>query len=182
MTVTYDNVLDHEGLIVKIAHRYSCFVDCYSNVDRQDLIQEGWLAVVRKMDGYDPEKGKLSSYLGAWISDAMRKYIKKRSVFRKSLSNREGESLSSYTRTPNTEREQEDGEGSISTPESLENLCTSSSPEEEIMALESVEKVLRAYTRPIELNSHARRTKKYKEFKELLEEDVLAKRNYKNWR
>ena len=45
MTVTYDNILDHTGLIVKTARRYAYLAERYSNVEMEDLIQEGWLAV-----------------------------------------------------------------------------------------------------------------------------------------
>jgi len=173
-------VLDHEGLIVKIANQYSYFAERYSNVDREDLIQEGWVAVIRKHDDYYKNKVDcaLSTYLTNWIQDGMRQYIKKRSVFRKSLSYRVGETLQNYVRIANIEKEPDNGEEPTSSADSLENLCTSSSPEEEIMALESLEEVLRAYTTPIDNNYRARRTNKYVQFKDLLEEELPIRRKW----
>ena len=168
-------ILDHEGLVIKIASRYNYFAERYSNVDKQDLIQEGWIAVVKKHDSYFTDKPDcaLSTYLTNWIQDGIRTYIKKRSVFRRSLNNKAGESLNSYIRTQNSENEQEDGEEPVSSSESLINLCASASPEDELIALESVEEVLRAHTTPVDVNCRARKTKKYKQFKDILEEEVI---------
>jgi len=175
-------VLDHEGLVIKIANRYNYFAERYSNVDKQDIIQEAWVAVIKKHDSYYTDKPNcaISTYLTNWIQDGIRQYIKKRSVFRRSLNNKAGESLNSYIRTQNTENEQVDGEEPTSSSESLINLCASASPEEELIALESVEEVLRVYTEPIDNNGRARRTKKYIEFKDILGEEPPERKRSKN--
>jgi len=86
--------LEHKGLIIKILNSYRSYADSYSNVDYQDLMQEGWVAVLRKIENHDPERGAVSTLLHPWIRDAMSRYIKHRSVYRRSI--RSGLKLSDY--------------------------------------------------------------------------------------
>ena len=80
-----NNPLDHYGLILKVLRRYENTAAYFSNVDREDLIQEGWVAIIRKIDGHNPDKGSISTYLMLWVVDAMNQYIRHRSVMRKSM-------------------------------------------------------------------------------------------------
>lgn len=58
-----------EGIIVYHAKRY------YSYAEREDLLQEGFLALYDAVAGYDPEKGSFSTYAGWWIKQRMRRYV-----------------------------------------------------------------------------------------------------------
>lgn len=58
-----------EGVIVYHAKRY------YSYAEREDLLQEGFLALYDAVAGYDPEKGSFSTYAGWWIKQRLRRYV-----------------------------------------------------------------------------------------------------------
>lgn len=66
MLLLYDQM---EGIIVYHAKRY------YSYAEREDLLQEGFLALYDAVAGYDPEKGSFSTYAGWWIKNRLRRYV-----------------------------------------------------------------------------------------------------------
>lgn len=90
------NTLEHKGLVIKLANYYSNAANQYSNVDIEDLIQEGWLAILIKSDDYDPDRGSISTFLFPWIKDAMYKFLRRRSVVRRPVSYNKGLKLSNY--------------------------------------------------------------------------------------
>lgn len=123
---------DHKGLIMTVLRRYRGFATQYSNVDCEDLIQEGWLAIFNKIDGYDPERAAISTYLMPWISDAMYKYIRRRGIVRKPIRCNKGVRLSDYT---------------IPICEFNEFVCRTyhDSPEDELEASQEVREQLKTY-------------------------------------
>lgn len=86
--------LTQKGLIIKILSHYKCYADRFSNVDYQDMIQESWIIVLIKIKEHNPDKGAVTTFLWPWINDAMQKYIKHRSVYRRPI--RKGFTLNDY--------------------------------------------------------------------------------------
>ena len=76
-------VLNCEWMVLTLLNRYKATAYMIGNTACEDLMQEGWLAIVRKIDGYDSTKGKLSNYMFPWIEDAFRQYLRKSSTVRK---------------------------------------------------------------------------------------------------
>jgi RNA polymerase sigma factor (sigma-70 family) len=76
-------MVEHKWMILTLLKRYKATADMIGNTACEDLVQEGWLAIVRKIDGYDSTKGKLSTYMFPWIEDAFRQYLRKSSTVRK---------------------------------------------------------------------------------------------------
>ena len=73
-------MVEHEWMILTLLKRYKKTADMIGNTVCEDLVQEGWLAIVRKIDGYDPSRAKLSTYMFPWIEDAFRQYLRKSST------------------------------------------------------------------------------------------------------
>lgn len=63
---------DNIQLIRKIANRYSRYseYDCFD-----DLVQEGYFAIMHAADMYDPEQGAFSTYAVIWLRQTFRRYI-----------------------------------------------------------------------------------------------------------
>lgn len=64
-------VEDHEGLIVKV---YVSHFSSYKNI-REDLLQEGRMAVWKALQTYDSTKSKFSSYAYMLVKRAMLDYV-----------------------------------------------------------------------------------------------------------
>jgi len=76
--------LEHKWLVNKIASKYAVTAGYYSSVDIYDLVQEGWLAVIKCIDKFNPDLGfKISTYLTRCIHTAIIDYLRGRSLFRR---------------------------------------------------------------------------------------------------
>lgn len=151
-----NNALDHYGLIIKTLRRYRGYANQCSNVDHEDLIQEGWLAIVNKIDGHDPKRGAMSTYLMLWINDAMYKFVRRRSTVRKPIRCGQGMKLADYT---------------VSCCEFKEFLCRvhHDSPEDELEANQEVREQMRAYR--YKFKHLSRKAKKYHYIDSILKDD-----------
>ncbi len=154
-----NNTLDHYGLIIKTLRRYRGYANQYSNVDHEDLIQEGWLAIVNKIDGHDPKRGAMSTYLMLWINDAMYKFVRRRSVVRRPIRCGQGMKLSDYT---------------VSCCEFDEFVCRNhhDSPEDELEASQEVRQQLQDHRRKFKWLS--RKSNKYHYIDWILKDDEKA--------
>lgn len=61
--------LDNYGLVIHIAKKYVS----RTHLELDDLIQEGWIGLIRARELFDPDRGvRFSSYAGLWIHAGMR--------------------------------------------------------------------------------------------------------------
>lgn len=72
MTVEERNEMaqKNEGLIHECIKRFANL-----GVPREDLFQEGYIALLLAVEGWDPEKGKLSTYATMAINNALKRYV-----------------------------------------------------------------------------------------------------------
>ena len=72
-------IQQNKGIIYKIAYKYQC--GCSSVVDFDDLIQEGYLGLMRAVDKYDPNnenKASFITYSVYWIKAFIYRFIQRR--------------------------------------------------------------------------------------------------------
>ena len=144
-------MLEHAGLIYKVLKRYKDAANTFSSVDHEDLVQEAWAVIARKIDGHDPEKGAMSTYLYPWIVDSMQKYINKRPLMR-----------------------QEYDVGRVSIEFEEFKAIKHSSAEDVIIGMQEAERIVKEYLKGLERSDSpdyrppARRNKYYKEIKALI--------------
>lgn len=124
--------LDHYGLVLKEANRYRFFAERYSSVTYQDVIQEAWVAVIKKIEGHDAERGTMSTYLTLWIRDAIRAYIRSAGVMTPRRSYKKNFSLGRYIMKRQG-------------IESIEFEIASPSPESILEGMEEADKVIEDY-------------------------------------
>jgi RNA polymerase primary sigma factor len=61
----------HYGLVLHIASAFRC-----NSFEREDVIQEGLLGLMRALDGFDPERGcRFATYATYWIRQAIQRAI-----------------------------------------------------------------------------------------------------------
>ena len=128
-------IIKHKGLIHMCLRDYIQLADLHSSVEKEDLIQEGWCAIIKKIDSHDPKRGAMSTHLCLWINDAMRQYLLKRSTYSKRY----------YDRKTKVGLM-----GSINLPLDVKNieevLPHSISPEEELIGFEEALKHMEEFT------------------------------------
>lgn len=80
-------VQQNKGIIYKIACRYRG--GCSAVVDFEDLIQEGYLGLMRAVDKYDPDNERKSSFINYsvyWIKAFMYRFIQRKGKSKQDIS------------------------------------------------------------------------------------------------
>lgn len=75
------NPLDHEGLIVKEANRHKKNIIDHAHVGFDDLIQEGWISVMKAIESYEESKGAVTTWVSKHINTAIIGYLRKHKVY-----------------------------------------------------------------------------------------------------
>lgn len=76
--------MNHKGLVRMCANRYRYFLRQRPALSMEDLMQEGYLAVLEAEKTWQPEKGAFSTWAVFYIRKAMRKALELKSVGGKS--------------------------------------------------------------------------------------------------
>lgn len=81
-------IMSNARLVVSLAKKYQ---QRWPQIPLEDMIQEGFIGLLRAIDGFDPRKGnKLSTYATWWIRDALNKAVRKNLFSHKDPFDREG--------------------------------------------------------------------------------------------
>jgi RNA polymerase sigma factor (sigma-70 family) len=131
----------HKGLVLKVLQNYRRAAYEHSSADLDDLIQEGLIAVHRKIGSHDPNRGAMSTYLTPWIHDAMQRYLRKRSLFRKTLSTKSAK-LAEYVQYYDLYSAEQYGSEDISPEQLLEGIQTAREVVDEYLEIQ-----LKSYAR-----------------------------------
>lgn len=67
-------ILQNKGFVHRLANYYASM---YKGGDKEDLIQEGYIGLMRAVETYNPRKSKFLTYAFYWIRNAMVRAIKK---------------------------------------------------------------------------------------------------------
>jgi len=77
--MTYDEVIAKYGAMVlwRIKTRWYWVADAFSNIDMDDMIQEGYLGLMEAVGKYDPSRGKFTTCATIYIDKFIQLHIKR---------------------------------------------------------------------------------------------------------
>ena len=73
-----DFIVNNLGLVLSVVKRMQYLKP--DHIPLEDVVQEGYIGLIRAVDKYDPEQSKFSTYATWWIQAAVREYLYKMQV------------------------------------------------------------------------------------------------------